>query len=230
MRLETILCFFLLSIVRVLAHEPIDDPQLEKDIQTYSKQVGISIAEDLRTMSECYDIEAVIQGMREYLKGESTNEAFRKAPDNAFDLIQKKLFEYQARKNLEKAEHFLRKLCQKKTIITLEKDALLYEITESGKGTNSLSADDTFSVRYDIVDTLEKSIFSFDQDDRDGQCTCTLDDFLPSLSRAMLGMVEGEKRTIYIHPDLAYGKIGNLPPNSLLIVKMHLIEILKRTG
>jgi peptidylprolyl isomerase len=37
-------------------------------------------------------------------------------------------------------------------------------------------------------------------------------------------MKEGEKRTIYIHPDLGYGTSGMLPPNSLLTFE---VEIMK---
>ncbi len=37
-------------------------------------------------------------------------------------------------------------------------------------------------------------------------------------------MKEGEKRTIYIHPEKAYGVTGHLPPNSLLIFDVEIIK------
>ena len=37
-------------------------------------------------------------------------------------------------------------------------------------------------------------------------------------------MKEGEKRVIYIHPDLAYGTYGSLPPNSLLIFEIEVVK------
>ena len=37
-------------------------------------------------------------------------------------------------------------------------------------------------------------------------------------------MKEGEKRTIFIHPDYAYGTKGSLPPNSLLTFEIELIQ------
>ena len=43
----------------------------------------------------------------------------------------------------------------------------------------------------------------------------------------MLGMKEGEKRKIFIHPEYAYGTKGSLPPNSLLTFE---IEIVKANG
>ena len=37
-------------------------------------------------------------------------------------------------------------------------------------------------------------------------------------------MKEGEKRRIYIHPELGYGTRGRLPPNSLLIFDVEIVE------
>lgn len=47
---------------------------------------------------------------------------------------------------------------------------------------------------------------------------------IPGFSQGMQGMKEGEVRVLYIHPDLAYGTAGQLPPNSLLIFEVKLIE------
>ena len=48
--------------------------------------------------------------------------------------------------------------------------------------------------------------------------------FIPGLKSGIIGMKEGEKRTIYIHPDRAYGTQGYLPPNSLLTFEIELIK------
>jgi len=37
-------------------------------------------------------------------------------------------------------------------------------------------------------------------------------------------MKEGEKRVVYVHPELAYGTSGFLPPNSLLTFEVGLIQ------
>ena len=37
-------------------------------------------------------------------------------------------------------------------------------------------------------------------------------------------MKEGEKRTIYIHPELGYGTSGYLPPNSLLVFEIEVVK------
>ena len=52
----------------------------------------------------------------------------------------------------------------------------------------------------------------------------SLDETIPGFSKGIIGMKEGEKRTLYIHPDLAYGVNGNLPPNSLLTFEIEIVK------
>ena len=51
-----------------------------------------------------------------------------------------------------------------------------------------------------------------------------LDESLPGLNKALLGMKEGEKRTVFIHPDLGFGTHGYLPPNSLLTFDIEVVQ------
>jgi peptidylprolyl isomerase len=37
-------------------------------------------------------------------------------------------------------------------------------------------------------------------------------------------MKEGEKRRLYVHPDLGYGTTGQLPPNELLIFDIEVVK------
>jgi FKBP-type peptidyl-prolyl cis-trans isomerase len=211
--------------------EPIEDMRLKEDIQIYSRQVGYSIAEDLEMSSDCYDLEAIIQVMRQYMQDDAPIERLNEKDSNEiFKSLQKRLFEYQANKNLERAERYLKEVSQKTSAHTLEDGGVVYEVTRSGNGTKLLSENDTIFVQYSIVNEQGKVFISSqdtNMDEKDPQFACALDDFLPSISRAMIGMVEGENRIIYVHPRLAYGKLGHLPPNSLLIVTMTLVKIVE---
>jgi len=43
----------------------------------------------------------------------------------------------------------------------------------------------------------------------------------------MQGMSEGERRTLYVHPDLGYGMTHWIaPPQSLLIIDIEVMELL----
>ena len=48
---------------------------------------------------------------------------------------------------------------------------------------------------------------------------------IPGFAKGVDGMCVGERRKIYIHPALGYGKVGYVPPNSLLIVDVEVISL-----
>ncbi len=213
----------------IFSNEPTEDTNLQEEIQTYSKQIGHLLAEDLQMQSECLDLEAVIQGMREYRqRAFQKGQLGGKSNDAVFESLQKKLFEYQAAQNLKQTESYLQEVCKKDSVHILKPDALAYEIIETGQGKRALSENDAIVVRYTIFNSRGEPILSSEHLDKDtdtSPCTCAPDDFLPAISQAMKGMLEGEKRKIYVHPNLAYGKFGLLPPNSLLIIEITLLKI-----
>ena len=67
---------------------------------------------------------------------------------------------------------------------------------------------------------LDGSVFGASKEDEQ----LSLDEIIPGLRAGLLGMKEGEKRTIYIHPDMAYGTNGYLPPNSLLTFEIEIVK------
>ncbi len=40
----------------------------------------------------------------------------------------------------------------------------------------------------------------------------------------LLGMKEGEKRTLYIHPELGFGTADTFFPNSLLVIEVEVVQ------
>ncbi|GAG61576.1 unnamed protein product [marine sediment metagenome] len=47
---------------------------------------------------------------------------------------------------------------------------------------------------------------------------------IAGFNSGLVGMKEGEQRMLYIHPDMAYGVDGHLPPNSLLIFDVTIVK------
>jgi len=60
-----------------------------------------------------------------------------------------------------------------------------------------------------------------------GPITVPIDQTIPGFSKGIVGMKEGEKRRLFVHPDMGYGTTGQLPPNSMLIFD---IEVVKATS
>ena len=187
------------------------------------------VTEELKNTSELFDLEAAIQGISLFMKGEvlqgSSSEMLN---EKILKEYEKQLVELKAQKNLEKAEQYLLMKRQETAIHILQENALFYEINEPGHGSDTLKEQDTIVADYTLFDTEGKVLLSSKEADEPEHSTIALEDLLPALSQAMVGMLQGEKRTIYVHPNLAYGKIGYLPPNSLLIMEVKLHDILKK--
>ena len=52
----------------------------------------------------------------------------------------------------------------------------------------------------------------------------SLDEIIPGLKAGLVGMKEGEKRIVYVHPEMGYGTNGYLPPNSLLTFEIEIVK------
>ena len=57
-----------------------------------------------------------------------------------------------------------------------------------------------------------------------------LEGTIPGFAKGVVGMLEGEVRQLYIHPDLAYGVYGKLDPNVLVIFKVEVISADDKEG
>ena len=211
------------------SNEPTDERTLREVVKTYSMQRGYDFADELKNESELFDLEAAIEGIRQYMKGGVPKEDVSHIlNEKSLKAYEKQLFEWKTQKNLEEAEGYLEMASRKATMHVLEKGSLIYEILEHGEGTAALTEGDTIKADYTLFNMSGKIILSSLEIEENETLPFALDDLLPSLSRAMVGMLPGEKRKIYVHPNLAYGKIGHLPPNSLLIMEIKLLEIVKK--
>ena len=212
-------CLCLLTWTSLLSVDGTEDEILRKEMQSYSKKLGYTLAEELQLTSDYHDLEFIIKGMQQYLQGEPMAQ---EPSEEEFESLQKRLFEHQAKRNYSAASAFMQELTKKNGVLVLQKDALAYEIIETGHGLQPLSSDDTVLVRYAIVDLSGRVIIS---NEDSPPCPTPLNDFLPSIAQAMIGMVEGEKRKICVHPDLAYGNLSDFSQDGILIIEVVLCSI-----
>ncbi len=99
------------------------------------------------------------------------------------------------------------------------KDELYFKITHANSDKQRLKGEDRVRMGYVISDVEGNVLFA--------NCDTWLD-----LSQTILGFVHGvqgmhigEKRTLFIHPALAYGVLTTLPPCIELVVQVHLLGI-----
>lgn len=170
---------------------------------------GHLLAKNFNDMGIAFDLDSIIKGLKDASAGLpsplSETECVK-----AINEEQKKAFEALSLKNLKAAEDFLLAEAKKTDIQTLEEGKVLYKILQEGNG-HSVQDSGKISIRYK-GSLLNGDVFGESSKEE----TIDIAHLVTGLKKALIGMKEGEKRLIHIHPEQGYGTEGMLPPNSLL--------------
>lgn len=187
------------------------------DVSKISEAFGHMIAKNISQVGAMLDIAKVIKGLQDSAEGKISPMTEKECAD-AISAVQEKVFHQQCKQNLDAADKFLKDKSADKNVVSLEAGKVQYTIESQGAGT---PVESHFSpvIRYKGK-YLDGTVFGASAE---GEKIC-LDEIIPGLKSGMIGMKEGERRTIYIHPDLAYGTNGYLPPNSLLTFEIELVQ------
>lgn len=187
------------------------------EITKISEAFGHLISKNLTNIGVQFDMAQVIKGLQDAIAG-------KESPMTETDCIQAiasvqaTVFKQQCTENLKRAETFLSDNAKTDGIVVLEEGKVQYCVTAAGDGA---TVENHFSplVKY-TGKHLDGSVFGSSKEEE----MISLDEIIPGLKAGLLGMKEGEKRTVYIHPDLAYGTNGYLPPNSLLTFELEIVK------
>jgi len=136
--------------------------------------------------------------------------------------IQENAFNEVAKTNLADAEKFFSENSRNSDIVELETGKVQYQVLETGSGIEVLEHTAP-AIRY-TGKYIDGTIFGCSEDSG-GPVTIPLDQTISGFSKALIGMKEGEKRRVFIHPEEGYGiSSGHLPPNSLLIFDVEIVK------
>lgn len=196
-----------------------DDDKQEPDLNLLAETTGFLIGKNLNAPELNFDIETVIRGIRNASAGKESPMS-EEEYQRAMGQLQEMAFDQMATDNLRTAEEFLAKNRKEKGIVTLEEGKLQYRIDQKGTG-SEVAAEDTPMVHYTgkYADGTEFG------SSREGEpIALPLSQAVTGFRQGVAGMKEGERRTLYVHPELGYGKSGPLMPNALLIFD---VEVLK---
>ncbi|MDE3045121.1 MAG: FKBP-type peptidyl-prolyl cis-trans isomerase, partial [Verrucomicrobiota bacterium] len=186
------------------------------EIVKLSEALGHLIGKNIEQLELPLDLKALAKGLQDEMAG-------KESPLNEEECMQeiavlkKKQTEQSAKKNLFEAETFLRKNEKNSDISSLEEGKVQYQITREGTG-EPVEPYNSPIIRYSV-----RTLRGESQETSPREELLCLDEALPGLRLGIPGMKEGEARTIYIHPDLGYGKEGH-PPNALLIFEVEVIR------
>jgi peptidylprolyl isomerase len=187
------------------------------DVATVSHAFGHVIGKNLETLGFKFDMTAVIKGVQDALAGKDSPMSEMECIQ-AIATAQEGAFKKQAADNLQQAETFLSTNAKNAGVVSIEEGKVQYKTTNSGEGA-AVQEHDAPLIKY-CGKYLDGSVFGSSKEEE----VVSLDEVIPGLRAGLIGMKEGEKRTVYIHPDLAYGNAGYLPPNSLLTFEVEIVK------
>lgn len=192
----------------------------QADILKLSEAFGHFIGRNLKSPTVNFDLESIIKGMRDGYAGKPAPLSDKEYED-MMSKMQEQAYTQLAATNLKAAQEFMANNAKADKVIEIEPGKLQYTILSNGQGAVVMEHF-TPQIKYSGK-FLDGTTFG-SSEEVGGSITLPLDQTIPGFSKGILGMKEGEKRRLYVHPDLGYGTTGHLPPNALLIFD---IEVLK---
>ncbi len=187
------------------------------DAGKISEAFGHVMGQGLDIPGFSFDVEGIIRGLRMATEGKPSPMSDAELED-ALTRIQERAMEVMALENLEQANVFLKTNAKEKGVIAVE-DKLQYKVTKVGHGPKVVDHA-TCRVRY-TGRYADGAIFGTSDDQT---VELNLTQSIPGFSKGIVGMQEGEKRLLYVHPDLGYGTTGQLQPNALLIFDVEVVD------
>ncbi|MCH9811381.1 FKBP-type peptidyl-prolyl cis-trans isomerase [bacterium] len=199
-----------------------DNPLTDEQVKLLSKAYGHMIGDNLADIGLALDNNAILQGIQGAFNGEEsplddtrTIEMITKMQEDKFRL--------ESQNNLKEAEAFLAANAKEDGTVVLETDKLQFTRLADGSGKACREEDTpiiTYKGSYLNGETFGQS------DSEKGEPIC-LQDTIAGFRKAIVGMKVGEKRKVYIHPDLGYGAGSRFSPNALLTFEIALEGIEK---
>lgn len=198
-----------------------NENQQLSEYQQISRTFGHLLARQLRKSEDIViDIAEVARGLQAELACQSAPLTESEYEEKMAEM-QQKIFDRKAKENLSQAEKFLGENKKNADVVEVQQDKLQYRIVNEGTG-KVLTGKPSALLHY-TGSFINGQVFSSSDPNKE-PILLPLGQTIPGFALGMQGMREGETRILYIHPELAYGTAGQLPPNSLLIFEIQLIE------
>lgn len=201
---------FLILSSSLLAAEP-------NEVTRLSEALGHLIGKNIEELGLPLDLNALAKGMQDEASGKESPLNAEECAEQISTLQEKQLRDL-ATQNLAEAISYLKKNRQSPEIHELVEGKLQYKIERAGTG------ESVEPYNAPIVRLKAHYINGKPLTERSDEMPIVLEESIPGFRLGLIGMKEGEIRTLYVHPELAYGKEGQMQPNALLIFEVELIR------
>jgi peptidylprolyl isomerase len=196
---------------------------IDKEIQRFSRQEGYMMAEELKKNIGWVDLSSVVLGVQDYIAGKRPDDVIKQEGESDFYRITYELLMQESQANLQYASSFLKDRAASPYVHLLEGGKIIYEVIAEGDPGSIVQRGSSPLLHY-VISTLN-GLQVVNTRNYGEPCRVPLEEAIPGFARGVEGMHLGERRTIYIHPDFGYGEIGQVPPNSLLIVEVEVMSL-----
>lgn len=193
---------------------------VEIDMKKLSQAFGNFIGRNLKSPGLSFDINSIITGIRDGAEGQPSP-LTEKEYEEMMAAVQERAFKEMSSTNLKAADDFMAKNAKETGIIEVVPGKLQYSVLKAGTGA---SVEPHSSPKIHYTGKYQDGTVFGTSEEMGGPITIPLDQTIPGFSKGIAGMKEGEKRRLFVHPDLGYGTSGQLPPNELLIFDIEVVK------
>ena len=190
------------------------------DMKKLSEAFGHFIGRNLQSPGLSFDLEGIIKGIREGAAGQPAP-LTEKEYEEMMTAVQEKAFKEMSSSNLKSANDFMQKNQTETGVVEVVPGKLQYLVVKEGTGA---TVDPHSSPKINYTGKYQDGTVFGTSEEMGGPITIPLDQTIPGFSKGIMGMKEGEKRRLFVHPDLGYGTSGQLPPNELLIFEIEVVK------
>ncbi len=193
----------------------------KENIARISEAYGHFIYKSLENPILRLDFSSVMKGMNDAKAGKPSPMTEQEY-EEAIAAVQEVSFQEMSEKNLKEADAFLAKNAKEPGVLELEKGKLQIKVLQPGSGEEVTET--TMPVLHYTGKYLDGTTFGNSYESGE-PISINLHHTISGFRQGVMGMKVGEKRRIFIHPELGYGTSGQLLPNSLLIFDIELTKV-----
>jgi len=215
-----------------LLASPSTDPAVPSSLlEKFSYGYGYLIMYNLQTDGINVLLDEYTAGIADAIAGvplsytaEQIDEIFMAYQNNMMEAYYSAM-ESMAADSLAQAEAFLADNATQDGVVTTA-SGLQYKVITEGTGAKPTAAD---TVKVDYLITFLDGTTGDNSYQRGEPSVFQVANLIPGFVEGVLLMTEGSHYQFFVHPDLAYGPLGNdaIPANTLLIFDVELHEIVK---